>query len=316
MLSKIICSLKNNKKPKPKFSYWKEDEIYNREKTKAFVIILPTKGCYWDSCSMCGYTNNSFPEIKNEEIYSYFKKAMMNFNNEKIIKIFCSGSFLNDNEISEEIQLKILNEINSDRIIIESRIEFITEEKLKKLNKNVMIAIGLESSNNFILKNSINKGITFEDYLNKAKLIKKFGLKLKTYILIKPPFLTEKESINDAIKTAKDVEEFSEEISFNAVNVQKNTLVEYLWKRKEYSPPYLWSIVEVLKESKKRTKARLISSPSFGIRKAHNCGKCDNKVLNAIKEFSLTQDLRVFENLNCECKEKWKDLVELENFGF
>lgn len=317
MLSQTVRSIKKYKKTKPKFSFWKEDENLNGKRTKAFVIILPTKGCYWDNCSMCGYTNDSFPDIKDEEIYFYFKKAIMNFNNEKIVKIFCSGSFLNDKEISEEVQLKILNEINVERIIIESRAEFITEEKLKELNKNIMIAIGLESSNNFILKNSINKGFTYEEYLEKARLIKKFGLKLKTYILIKPPFLTEKESIDDCIKTAIDVEKFSDEISFNAVNVQKNTLVEYLWKRKEYSPPYLWSVVEILKRSKEKTKARLISSPSgFGNRTAHNCGKCDKEVLNAIREFSLSQDLSVFDGLDCECKEKWKDILELEGFGF
>jgi len=203
------------------------------------------------------------------------------------------------------------------KVIVESRPEFVNKEKLKKLSQlcNIEIAVGLESANNDVLKYSINKGFGLKDYIRAAKIIKNF-CSLKTYILLKPPFLTEKEGIKDAINTVEIAGKYSSTISFNPVNVQKNTFTEFLWKRNEYRTPWLWSVIEVLKESKKITKARLICSPTGGgtRRGAHNCRKCDKKILSAVQDFSLTQNSFVFDNLYCECKEEWLDMLEVEGF--
>ena len=52
------------------------------------------------------------------------------------------------------------------------------------------------------------------------------------------------------------------------------------------------------------------------MRGPHNCGKCDKDVAEAIRIFSTTQDTRIFESLNCDCRELWKKVVELERFTF
>ena len=36
----------------------------------------------------------------------------------------------------------------------------------------------------------------------------------------------------------------------------------------------------------------------------------------AIRVFSLTQDASVFNALDCECRELWEKVVELEDFTF
>jgi radical SAM enzyme (TIGR01210 family) len=94
--------------------------------------------------------------------------------------------------------------------------------------------------------------------------------------------------------------------------------VEYLWKRNHYRPPWLWSIVEFLRQSNNITdtfvKCDVVGGGSM--RGAHNCSSCDNTVLNAIEEFSLTQKQNVFHGLTCDCKEKWHDQLDLENLSF
>ena len=144
-------------------------------------------------------------------------------------------------------------------------------------------------------------------------------MKLKTYVLIKPPFLTEKQSIENAIDTVDKIKSITDTISFNPTNVQRNTLVNYLWNRRQYRPAWLFSIIEILKESKKiadniRIKCDIAGGGS--IRGAHNCKSCDRKFLNAISEFSLSQDESVFNELDCDCKEKWLDQLDIEDLGF
>ncbi len=257
--------------------------------------------------------------VSDKNFFFQFSEAMKKFNDQKIVKIFTSGSFLDKTEISEKLQEKICETLGkkTKKVIVESRPEFVNKEKIKKLSKlcNIEIAVGLESANDDVLKYSINKGFRLKDYIKAAEIIKNI-CSLKTYILLKPPFLTEEEGIKDAINTARIAGKYSSAISFNPVNIQSNTFTEFLWRRNEYRTPWLWSVIEVLKESKKLTNARLMSSPTGGgtRRGAHNCGKCDKKILGAIQDFSLTQNPSVFDNLYCECKEEWLDLLEIEGF--
>jgi uncharacterized Fe-S cluster-containing MiaB family protein len=39
-------------------------------------------------------------------------------------------------------------------------------------------------------------------------------------------------------------------------------------------------------------------------------------VAEALRVFSATQDKSVFNNLDCDCKELWKKVIELEDFTF
>jgi hypothetical protein len=334
-LSAFCKDLKKDFKPKIKdpkkpVSCWSEKDISNKKIVDAFVIIFRTRGCSWalnSGCSMCGYFNDSiWTKISDEDILKQFETAMEKYENQKFVKIFNSGSFLDDKEISPKIRKKILNKLSetSDKISIESRPEFITSKKLSEIKKIIgskqfEIGIGLETADDSIRKNCINKGFNYKDYKKAAELVKKHGFSLKTYLLIKPPFMTEKEAIDDAIQSVNKIKDFTDIISFNPCNVQRNTVVEYLWKRREYRPPWLFSIVEILKESNKITDKVLLKCDISGggnIRGAHNCKKCDNIFLKAISKFSLSQDVKVLNNLDCECKEKWLDQLDIEDLGF
>ncbi|MEW6069994.1 MAG: archaeosine biosynthesis radical SAM protein RaSEA [Candidatus Thermoplasmatota archaeon] len=328
MIAEKIRALRVASSKKSHTSYvrcYSEKDVLEGKVVDALVIVLRTRGCKWalsSGCSMCGYINEAAQvDVSDDALLLQASEAMKKRRAEKIIKIYTSGSFLDKTEISENAQTKILELVgtSAEKVVIESRPEFVNKEHLNKLNKicNLEIALGLESSNPIILEKSINKGFKLEDYVKAAEIINELGIKLKTYILIKPPFITEKEAIVDAVNSAEFASNYSQTISFNPVNIQKNTLVEYLWKRKEYSPPWLWSVVEILKCTKENVNSWLICSPIAGgsRRGTHNCGNCDSKILKAIKEFSLTQNIKVFDGLDCNCKQKWLDIVELEGFA-
>jgi len=44
----------------------------------------------------------------------------------------------------------------------------------------------------------------------------------------------------------------------------------------------------------------------------HNCGECDDRVFEAIKDFDLRQDPTVFEEVACECEATWAAVMERE----
>ncbi len=310
--------------------FWSEKDVYNGNIVDAFVIIFRTHGCSWalkSGCTMCGYFNDSmWKKVSDEDIFFQFEKAIKQYNNEKTVKIFTSGSFLDDSEVKPKVRMKILSRLSesAEKISFESRPEYVTNQKLKEIknidkSKDFEIGIGLETANDTVRNYAINKGITFNDYKKAAEIIKKNNCKLKTYVLIKPPFLTEKETIKDCIETVDKIKKHTDTISFNPANVQRKTLVEFLWKKNQYRPAWLWSVIEILNKSKKNTdKIRLQCNIAGGgnIRGAHNCKECDPNVLRAIESFSLHQDPKIFKDLDCECKEKWLDQLDIEDLGF
>lgn len=334
-LANFCKSLKKDFTPKIKdtrkpASFWNEKDVIDKKIVDAFVIILRTRGCSWaikSGCSMCGYFNDSiWKKISDRDILSQIEYAMKNYSDQPFIKIFTSGSFLDDIEISKKLRKDILNILykKCEKVSVESRPEFITDKKLSEIkeisgSKIFEIGIGLETVDDYIREHFINKGFTFKDYKKAANVVKKHGFNLKTYVLIKPPFLTEKQSIDDAVKTVDKIKEITDVISLNPCNVQRNTVVEYLWNRKEYRPPWLFSIVEILKQSSKITSDVLLKCDIAGggsIRGAHNCKSCDNIFLKTIRSFSLNQDISVFNNVDCDCREKWLDQLDIENIGF
>ena len=319
--------IKNSKEP---VKYWSETEVNEDKPVDSYVIIFRTSGCEWaknSGCSMCGYFNDSIWEkVSDNDLLEQLNTALETYSNEKYVKIFTSGSFFDDSEIKPEIRKKILSKLYNftDKVSVESRPDYINNKNLTELektigNKTFEISIGLETSNDFVREKSINKGFTFNDYKNAVKKIKKQKMKIKTYILIKPPFLTEKESIEDCKNTFSEIKNLTDTVSFNPTNVQKNTVVEYLWRRNQYRPPWLWSIVDILKTCKKNNDLVLIKCDIAGggkERGAHNCKNCNKEFLKKIGDFSLNQDEKIFDNLNCDCKDRWLDQIDMENITF
>lgn len=294
--------------------------FYNREnvqgkEAKALSIILPTIGCRWRRCNMCSYFEDS-PNDPSINIFNVFIEEFNNAYDEEIkkVKLFTSGSFLDPKEVNSDCAKKIISFLSEKgiyEVTLESRPEYVQEDYLKEIIWNnelqIEVAIGLESSNNRILKHSINKGFTFEDFLAASEVLKKLNIKNKAYLMIKPPFINEKEAIHDAIESAKAIEDIADVISFNPMTVHKNTLVEYLWNKGEYSPPWAWSILEVLKETS-ILKPDIICHPvAFGrSRGPKNCKTCNREIEKRILEFSITNNPKILE-YECECKKEWEE---------
>jgi len=335
-LSEFCRNLKKDFTPKTRdpskpVRCWSEKDILNKnEVVDAFVMIFRTGGCSWarnSGCSMCGYFNDSmWSKVSDDNLLKQFNTMMENYKDQKFIKIFTSGSFLDEKEIKKSVRNKILEKLydNAEKISVESRPEHITNSSLSEIkkiskSKTFEIGVGLETDDDFIREYCINKGFTFNDYRKAAEKIKKQGFKLKTYVLVKPPFLTEKKSINDSIATIKKIKNITDIVSLNPTNIQRNTLVDHLWYRKQYRPPWLWSVVEILKQSKKNAEKLRVKCDIAGggsIRGAHNCKNCDKKFLGQIADFSINQDLKVFNKLECECYDKWQDQLDVENLSF
>ena len=278
---RIACPMRKERSPSEPEAVWKEKDMSGGRKVDAMVVILRTSGCSWAKTG--------------------------SYKGEPFVKLYTSGSFLDPREIPVPVRERVLREFaGCERILFESRPEYITEDVLSGLPKNVTLALGMESCDPEVLRVSVNKGFDQDDTARAGAMAKEAGLSVRTYVLLKPPYLTERAAVEDAVASVRFAAPFSDEVSVNPVNVQNGTAVERLWKRGEYRSPWIWSLIEVL-----RTCAgcgpRIMSSPSGGgnQRGVHNCGSCDRRALDAVERFSFSQDVRDLD-VTCDCFKKWK----------
>jgi radical SAM enzyme (TIGR01210 family) len=314
----------HSRSPDQPVSVWKESEQIDGKSVSAGVVILRTSGCshyHAGGCSMCGYNFESDVGVTPADIVKQFDHAMKDLDDVGFLKVYTSGSFLDESEISRDVADHILRTaaIRNLRVLFESRPEYVTSESLERViavNQHIEIALGLESSNDRVLRYSVNKGFTRADYERAARTVADKGIDSRTYVLLKPPYLTESEAVMDAKEAIRFASGFSRTVSLNPVNVQKGTLVERLWRNWAYRPPWLWSVLEVLKASHGKT-GRLVCDPTGGGRDrgAHNCGRCDDAILASIKAYSQSQDLGRLGWPDCDCRDVWRSVVDMEGFA-
>jgi radical SAM enzyme (TIGR01210 family) len=314
-----------------KVVHWVEDHRLRSGPGKAIVFILPTKGCSWalsksGGCSICGYIYDNPQEPDFENMMKTFKEKLhdsIKDGENYSLKLFTSGSFLDISEIPEEIQKEILEEASQYReiveIVLESRPEYVTEKIMQTIKESIdiekiEIAIGLESANDDILKKSINKGFFWEDFEKAAARIFDVGAKLKAYLLFKPPFVSEYDSIKDILQSVSRLNKLGvDTISINAISIHRGTYLSIMFEKNQYRTPWLWSLLHLCKEIKsKYPDLRLICDVVAGgtQRGAHNCGDCDKQMTEALKQFVLSQNSEDLNNeFNCSCKTEWKSFL-------
>lgn len=326
---------------------WIQDDLLYSGAGKSIFVILPTPGCSWalgesGGCSMCSYIADCTLEpIDSEKIVELFKKEIAKYreeikssnNNTKTfpiaIKIFASGSFLNPKEVPKDARDEILHILaNIDEIkeiIVESRPEYVKSGNLDEIfsiigDKLFEVSIGLESENDFIRESKINKGFSKYDFeLSISKIINlkgKYNIKSKAYILVKPILTSEKEAIEDALNTAKYCERIGvDRVSFCPATIHKGTLIERFWREGAYTPPWIWSVVEIINEVRKNIAIpSFMDTSGFGSRRGpYNCKKCNKELKHIIIQSNLDQSL--IEEIDCKCKNQWISEVKFSDLN-
>lgn len=136
------------------------------------------------------------------------------------------------------------------------------------------------------------------------------NIDLLAYILVKPPFLTEKEGIEDTIETCKFAFEIgADTVSLEPTTIQDLTLVSFLYDAGAYRTPWAWSVFEVVKQVHELGNVRIGGFEFFPTPNefTFNCSLCKEDMIHAIQQYNSTHDLEVIKNFTCKnnCQMEW-----------
>ena len=300
------------------------DEVFDplqKKLVKRWVLELPGAGCEWykrtGGCTMCGFNQSTYKYTFGGHLYPhflfmllfYYAYSLVKKEEPEVLVIYNGGSFLSDKEIPRRTQLAILDFVRHHptlrKIMVESRTEFATDEKLfdyKRAigNKKLEIAFGLESANDEVRNQCLKKGLSKKEFRRAVMEAKSLGFEVFAYVYLKPHCLDEEAAVLDAIESIKFCFNAKvDEVSLSCAFVQKGTHLYQLFQEGLFKPPTLRSIIKVIKETANLGPVRIGSFDDEPppIAKPSNMDSTDEKFLLAIDLYGRSHDVKVFEVL-------------------
>ncbi|HOI58224.1 MULTISPECIES: archaeosine biosynthesis radical SAM protein RaSEA [unclassified Methanoculleus] len=318
---------------------WEERVGYlDGQPTRRLIIFLRSTGCEWvektGGCTMCGFycATSRGREVSAAEYVAQFEHVMntVDLGDYPIVSIYNDGNIFNEREMPVAAIEKICSYINGypniKKVVVESRIDYSPDEHVQKMKKalngrQLEVAFGFESADTQVMNLCINKGFSASNFDHFHSRMRGMGVLTKPLLLVKPPFLTEAEGINDILRTiAYCISRGIDYVDLEVMTVEKNTVVHELWKNNLYRPPWLWSLVDLLQRCQEQfgDHAHIYVSPwNYSVESldwARNCGKCDAEVTRAIERYNCRFDVGEFEGLDCSCRgEGWREAVLVED---
>jgi len=307
--------------------------------SRRLMVALTTSGCSYarspgGGCAFCGFRNLTAKghPVGAEDIIAQFGHAMdmaesLEGGADPVeeIDLYNSGSFLDEDDVpfpaAEAIFRTIASKPSLRKILIESRPEFVTGGKehllaLKRLaaRQILTVGMGLETRRDDIRIKVLKKGFTLARFEEAAAILAATGVTLLAYVLLKPPGLAEGEAVKDVIDTIVYLEELGKKlhlqvkIALQPMFVAAHTPLEELYRQGTYTPPRLWSVIEVLRATRACPLEIEVALSDEGLaegRVAQNCPLCTEKAREIIASFNATQQRERLDTFTCPCREQW-----------
>ena len=203
-------------------------------------IIIRSGKCDWGKCLFCGWGPAEARKMSIHDMKDLIDEKFEKADNVEWVKIFNSGSFLDENQIPKAMRSYIVRKAEAKgvrRLVVECLPKFITDASIHDIESRgvkVYIAIGLEVADNEVLK-KLGKGITtVESFEQAAHLAHMHGIGIRAYLLANPPFVDNvEESLRKSIEFAL---KHSDYVSVCNVFPHAHSKVFELWVEGKWKP--------------------------------------------------------------------------------
>ncbi len=302
-----------------------------------------TRGCRHDhhgGCTMCNY-DASWP-VSAREMIGFVREGLASLGADENIMLLVSpsGSMFDEWEVPTEARegiFQLVLETKCRSYTCETRADTLTEDHVRDYaslfnDREACIEIGLESANPWVLMYCVNKALSLDDYRQALVLLHKYQVVSLTNVMLGSAFLSTREAIEDTVQSVKwAFSQGTDQCVVFPAHVKRWTLLQWLWEHSLYSPPSLWSLVEVLARLGPQLTPRVtiswyknyqqeaersipIESRTY-LCSPSTCAICQPKVMELLdvyrdtRDFGVVQELAAFE---CECKSAWRSSLEKE----
>ena len=255
-------------------------------------ILLTNRECPWH-CLMCDLWKNTLPyTVPRGAIPIQIDYALNQLSaRPEQLKLYNSGSFFDPAAIPPDDYAAIAQRVGfAQHIIVESHPRLIGEKALRfrdLLDGSLEVAMGLETVHPETLER-LNKKFTLEQFAGATAFLRKEGIEVRAFVLVKPPFLDESEAIQWAVKSAR----FAFSCGVNAVSLiptrPGNGALDRLTDSGEFAPPSLSALELSLEQSLELGGGRVFAD-TWDLERFSTCSTCFKQRERRLQAMNLSQ---------------------------
>jgi archaeosine synthase beta-subunit len=283
-----------NKDPWIPYSFLCEEErSATTEIVPVATIFLTNRECPWH-CIMCDLWKNTLDfTVPIGAIPAQIDYALQKLPTARQIKLYNSGSFFDQKAIPPEDYEAIAQRMKPfENVVLECHPALIGDDCLRfqeMIDGDLEIAMGLETSHEEVLQ-KLNKGMTLQQFSQACDFLKLHDIAIRTFVLLKPPFLDENEELHWA--------ERSIDFAFDC-GVDVVTLIP---TRGLTSPPKLSTLQTAVEYGISTNRGRVFAD-LWDLQQFSTCANCFEGRHSKLRIMNLHQQIP--SNSQCEtCGEK------------
>lgn len=257
-------------------------------------ILLTNKECPWH-CLMCDLWKHTLSaSVPPGAIPTQIDYALSRFAvRPQQLKLYNSGSFFDPAAVPPADYPDIAGRLEGlDHVIVECHPRLIGPRALKfrdLLRGSLEVAIGLETIHPEVLPR-LNKRFTLEHFARAAEFLRREGIGLRVFVLVKPPFVDDTVAIEWALKSAR----FAFDCGAGVVSLiptrPGNGALDRLMLSGEFSPPSLALFEKAFEQALESRRGRLFAD-TWDLKKFASCPACFSQREHRLRAMNRRQKL-------------------------
>jgi radical SAM enzyme (TIGR01210 family) len=279
---------------KPHGFFLEEERAASGKVVTSAVILLTNKECPW-RCLMCDLWKHTLTQtVPPGALPRQIEHALERLASQpEQIKLYNSGSFFDPAAVPVADYSAIADRVGfAKNVVVESHPRLIGERALRfrdLLKGSLEVAMGLETIHPEVLPR-LNKRFELTHFWQSAEFLRREGMAVRAFVLVKPPFMSEAEGIEWAVKSV----EFAFACGVGAVSLiptrPGNGALEQLMETGEFSPPRLESLERAL-ELGLNLKGGRVFADTWNLEQFSNCSACLESRRQRLHFMNLTQEV-------------------------
>lgn len=267
------------------------------------TVFLTNRECPF-RCLMCDlWKHTTDKTVPEGAIPAQIDYALDRLPDARHIKLYNSGNFFDRKAIPPVDYPAIAQRVDGfETVIVENHPTLCGEPCLRfrdLLTGCLEIALGLETAHPVVL-DRLNKRMTREDFRQAVAFLREHEIGVRTFILLRPPFMSEAEGVEWALRSI----EFAFEAGVQCCSVVPtrpgNGMMKRLKEAGHFESPTIRSMEAVLEAGLQMDHGRVFMD-LWDVERFYDCPRCGPERRDRLHRMNLSQT--VLPPIQCDCRD-------------
>lgn len=264
------------------------------------TIFLTNRECPF-RCLMCDLWRRTTDEtVPAEAIPMQIDHALARLPEARHVKLYNSGNFFDRKAVPPDAHAAVARRLAGfSTVILENHPKLCGEDCLRfrdRLEARLEIAVGLETAHPEVLSR-LNKRMTLGDYERAVRFLRQEDIDVRTFILLRPPFMTEEEGRAWAVRSIEYAFDVGVQCCAVVPTRGGNGIMERLAREGHFAPPSIASMEVVLEAGLQMDRGRVFVD-LWDVERFYACAACGPARKARLHRMNLTQ--RIEPRVACE----------------